>query len=115
MENLLLKNLPFNSQVGVIGHELSHTVYYLNRNFVQITGVGIHYFFPKFRGRFEKDTDIRTINHGMGWLLYDFAKFVRALPDMQQHEDWIDKFYLNHYEIIEYMKVIPDYKMIDNG
>ena len=29
-EALLLKNQPFNAQVGIIGHELSHTVYYLS-------------------------------------------------------------------------------------
>ncbi len=29
---LLLKNQPFNAQVGIIGHELAHTVYYLNRS-----------------------------------------------------------------------------------
>ena len=29
----LLKNQPFNAQVGILGHELAHTVYYLDRSF----------------------------------------------------------------------------------
>jgi len=35
---LLLKNQPFNAQVGIIGYELAHAVYYLNRSFFGIIG-----------------------------------------------------------------------------
>ena len=38
---LLLQNQPFNAQVGIIGHELSHTVYYLDRSFFGIAVDGL--------------------------------------------------------------------------
>jgi hypothetical protein len=74
---LLLKNQPFNAQIGIIGHELSHTVYYLERSFFEILADAVCQF-SKCRIGFERATDSRLINYGLGWQRYDHALFVRS-------------------------------------
>ncbi len=73
---LLVKNQPFNAQVGIIGHELAHTVYYLNRSFLGILGDAICQF-SSCRINFERNTDRRLVEHGLGWQRYDHAMYVR--------------------------------------
>lgn len=109
MENILVKNLPLNSQIGIIGHELAHSVYYQNQNFFQIIGIGIMYFFPKFRAKFERDTDIRTIDYGLGWQLLEYAAYVRNINDLSNSNFDMDKYYLNPQEIEEYMNQLHIY------
>ncbi len=73
---LLLKNQPFNAQVGIIGHELAHTAYYLNRSFFGILSDALCQF-SECRIEFERATDRRLIDYGLGWQRYDHASFVR--------------------------------------
>ena len=75
-EALLLENQPFNAQVGILGHELAHTVYYLNRGFFGIARDGLCQF-SRCRVNFERDTDRRLIEYGLGWQRYDHALFLR--------------------------------------
>ncbi len=76
-EALLLKNQPFNAQVGIIGHELAHTVYYLDRSFFGILGDALCQL-SDCRIGFERATDRRLIEHGLGWQRFDHATFVRG-------------------------------------
>lgn len=77
-EPILLENTPFNEQVGIIGHELAHTVYYLDKSALQIAGIAYRYEFNDlYHDNFERDTDKRAIAHGLGYQMYDFAFFVR--------------------------------------
>jgi len=76
-EELLLKNQPFNAQTGVIGHELAHTVYYLERSFFGIVSDALCQL-NSCRVRFERDTDQRTIDYGLGWQRYDHSLFLRT-------------------------------------
>lgn len=73
---LLLKNQPFNAQIGIIGHELAHTIYYLDRSFFQIVADALCQL-SDCRINFERNTDRRLIQHGLGWQRYDHAQFVR--------------------------------------
>ena len=73
---LLLKNQPFNAQVGIIGHELAHTVYYLDRSFFGILGDALCQL-GDCRINFERATDQRLVEYGLGWQRYDHALFVR--------------------------------------
>lgn len=83
-EVLLLKNQPFNAQVGIIGHELSHTVYYLERSFFGIIRDALCQF-SQCRIEFERNTDRRLIEHGLGWQRLDHARFVRQRLAAPQH------------------------------
>lgn len=75
---LLLENQPFNAQVGILGHELAHTAYYIHRSFFGILGDGICFLVRSCRNQFERDTDIRLVEHRLGWQRYDHSSFVRA-------------------------------------
>ena len=74
---ILLKNLSFNAQVGVLGHEISHIA-----EFNQKRG---HYFIKllfwqlskKKMDIFENNTDKRTIEHGLGYQLLAWSIEVR--------------------------------------
>lgn len=102
LEAVLLKNLPFNAQVGVLGHELGHTVYYLDKGFWDVLKIGISYLFPGYRAKFEKDTDRRTIRHGLGVQLLDWAQYIRQKEDKEKRgegDDFLDKYYLTPVEI----------------
>lgn len=74
---LLLKNQPFNAQVGILGHELAHTQYYLDRSFFGIVGDALCQL-SRCRVEFERATDRRLVDHGLGWQRYDHALFVRT-------------------------------------
>jgi len=77
-EPILLRNTPFNEQVGIIGHELAHTLYYLDKSALQIAKIALSYQYNNdFRIKFERETDMRAIAHGLGYAMYDFAFFVR--------------------------------------
>jgi len=77
LDALLLKNQPFNAQVGIIGHELAHTVYYLERSFFGILGDALCQL-SDCRIEFERATDRRLITYGLGWQRFDHALFVRS-------------------------------------
>lgn len=74
---MLLENQPFNAQVGILGHELAHTVYYLDRSFFGILGDAICQL-GDCRIQFERATDRRLIDYGLGWQRFDHALYVRG-------------------------------------
>ena len=74
---LLLQNLTFEQQVGVIGHELSHVVDFNSKNFPQTLGVGIGHISKKYLDKMEFNTDRICIQHGLGKYLLAYSKHVR--------------------------------------
>ncbi|UUW08417.1 hypothetical protein NLG42_20185 [Flavobacterium plurextorum] len=78
LEPILLKNLNFNAQIGVLGHELSHVFDYRNKGFSKMTNLLIIEIFSKKQvDRFENRTDHICINHKLGYQLLDWSKSVR--------------------------------------
>lgn len=109
---LLFKNLPINAQIGIIGHELSHTVFYQHKNLTSIISIGIKYLISTYRVKFENDTDKEAIRRGLGWQLLEFATYCRKHPKVPQALiSWLDKFYLNPSKIVEEMKKNPEYNL----
>ena len=82
-----VNRLDLNRQVGVIGHEMAHFVYYRQRSAPGMAWWGIKYITSKkFRYQFEKDADRTTVDHGLGWQLLNVS------------------FYLSRDEVRDYMK-----------
>lgn len=78
LEPILLMNLNFNAQIGVIGHELSHVSDYVNKGFGKITNlILIEILSKKQVDKFESRTDHICINHGLGYQLLDWSLSVR--------------------------------------
>jgi len=99
---VLPASLKFNQKVGVIGHELAHVLDYSKKSLCKMVGTGIGYLFVSYRRNIEKNTDIETIKHGMGWQLYDYKDF------LLNHSNATEKFkkktvkvYLNEKELKE--------------
>lgn len=114
MEPILLKHLPFNAQVGILAHELGHTLHYQKYGFWQMLKFAILYAFDSsFRATHERSTDAQVIYRSLGWQLFDYAKFTRTDPStIQSYEaskDFVDKYYLTPAEIIQVMNELPQY------
>lgn len=81
---ILFKNLPFNAQVGVIGHELSHIADYINQSSLQMIGIALGQLKSSYVDNFEYQTDYRTIAHNLGYQLYDWSVYVRENLNLEQ-------------------------------
>jgi hypothetical protein len=92
LKPLLLQNLTFEQQVGVIGHELSHVVDFNSKNFPQTIGVGISHVSKRYLDKMEYNTDRICIQHGLGKYLLAYSKHVREV--MHVH-NWRGSDYVN--------------------
>lgn len=113
--HLLLKNIPFNAQIGILGHELSHTASYSKMSAAELAALGIKYLSDDFREDFEKSTDRHTIYHGLGWQLLEFSKYVRSKPLAKKEKLWILKNYLSPIAIEDQMKQLDVYNIEGHG
>jgi hypothetical protein len=77
LEPILLKNLSFNAQVGVLGHEISHIADFNQRHGLYFVKLLFMQFSRKAMDVFENNTDRRTIEHGLGYQLLAWSTEVR--------------------------------------
>lgn len=75
---ILFYNLPYNAQIGVLGHELGHISEYQEMKMWQLGGLIFKMLNSKYIDQFEYNTDLISINHGLGYQLYDWSTYVRA-------------------------------------
>lgn len=99
----LLRNIPFDARVGVIGHELAHIVDYNRKSFVQIIGNGIAYFVSnKFKRNLEHKIDRIAINRGLGKELYTFRLYIEEeAKTTKRYRQFKEKIYLSSADIAE--------------
>lgn len=112
-EGILMHNLPFNEQVGVLGHELAHSLFYLNKNSLQLARIAYRYEKDgAFHDQFEQETDKRAVAHGLGYQLYDYAFFVRKSFGNTQEEIAQEEggTYLSPKELASEMQKYPFYQ-----
>ena len=105
---LLLKQQPFNAQVGIIGHELAHTVYYLDRSFFGIAADALCQL-SSCRHDFERATDRRLVDYGLGWQRYDHALFLRREMGRPLDAPGGDGAYMGPVELMTLMQENPAY------
>lgn len=86
LEPVLLKNLPFNAQIGAIGHELGHIADFQKKSNVQLMANGLLYWTGLGRKNTEQSADRITIEHGLGYQLYDWSSHVR---NVMGDNDWV--------------------------
>ena len=109
-EELLLKKQPFNAQTGIIGHELAHTVYYLDRSFFGILNDALCQL-SDCRIGFERLTDQRTVDYGLGWQRFDHSVFLRTSFGRDPFaEPNPGSAYLAPRELISLMEANPAYQ-----
>ena len=81
---ILLKNLNTNSQIGVLGHELSHISDYNSRYGIYFVRLLCMHLSKKAMDKFEFATDKRCIEHGLGYQLLSWSEEVRYKLNLLQ-------------------------------
>jgi hypothetical protein len=84
LEPILLKNLSFNAQVGVLGHEISHILEYNQKKGGFFLKLLCWQLSKKKMDIFENNTDRRTIEHGLGYQLKAWSTEVRQNLKIEQ-------------------------------
>ncbi len=118
---ILFDRLPYNAQIGVLGHELGHITEYNSKNTFQIIGLSFSILNSKFVDKFEWNTDKIAIDHGLGYQLLDWSSYVRntlnilewkgATKDLANgNELQVNQRYMNPITIIRYIKERSIYK-----
>lgn len=114
-DEILLRSLPFDSQVGILAHELGHVAYYDKLSTLQIGKWGIMYLLSdEFRAKHERSTDLMPMYHGLGSQIYQYAYYVRNDPSVKTlfenfGAEFIDKFYMSDRELKEAINSYPLY------
>jgi len=100
----LLPNLSFRAQVGIIGQQLAHIVEYEQMKTARILKQGLAYPFYNFKNKYEKPTNCKVIEHGLGWELFDWAGETRKNEEDNPLLQHYSQFYLSPEEILNYIQ-----------
>jgi hypothetical protein len=86
------RNSPVNGQVGIVGHELCHILYFNARSGFGLIGLGIKHVSRRFMDEFENKTDSVNIERGLGYQLLDWNIYLRKAFGMKDPESGPDPF-----------------------
>ena len=101
---VLLEDVPYNAQLGVIGHEFSHILDYETKSNLGIIYLGIKYLFKKYKRTYERSIDKLTIQKGLGPQLYDWAIFsMYESKASDKYKKFKRDIYMSHHDIMQYM------------
>ncbi|MEM6722929.1 MAG: hypothetical protein AAF598_02765 [Bacteroidota bacterium] len=102
----LFDSLPFEAQVGVLGHELAHILDYESKSSAALIKDGIGYGFYEYRKAFENATELRTIRKGLGYQLLAWSQTVHHLLK----EDGRGDLYYSPEQILSEIDQLPAYQ-----
>lgn len=97
---ILFNDVPHKAQVGLLSHELAHILDYEHKTFWQIAKTGFLYLFKRYRQAYEKEIDVITVQHGAGWHLCEYTRFIFESPLVSdKYKAFIKKYYLQADDI----------------
>jgi hypothetical protein len=113
---LMFVNLSEEARVGVIGHELSHVADFSRKNTWQCLKVFVGHLSPSYMDRFEFNTDMICIRHGLGKDLEAWSSYIRSTmhTSFWRGADYVNKVndrherYMNPSTIEKNIKVAGD-------
>jgi hypothetical protein len=109
-EGILLDNVPFNAQIGILGHEFAHVLDYETKGTGSILSLGLDYLNDDGKKKLEFKTDKSTIERGLGWQLHSWADFVlNKSTASDTYKSYKRKFYMQPGEIMDSIKLNPIY------
>lgn len=107
---ILLKELSFNAQVGVIGHELGHITDYMSMNTGEVIQFAMDYLSIEKRIEIEARTDLIAVEHGLGWQLLQFGREVFYNPDIpESYKAYKRSIYFEPIELRLILGFMPAY------
>lgn len=111
----LLRNIPFEARVGVMGHELGHIVDYSRKSFIQIVSNGIAYFVSNgFKRNLEHKIDRIAINRGLGQELYSFRQYVEEeAKTTEEYRKFKNNIYLSSSDIAKIIESLDELAIED--
>ncbi|MEP6750177.1 MAG: hypothetical protein ABJB86_20730, partial [Bacteroidota bacterium] len=74
---VMLANLPADARIGIVGHELSHVADLSAKSTWHCFIVGIRHLSARYLDRFEYNTDMICIRHGLGKKLEAWSTYIR--------------------------------------
>ena len=118
LNTIIFKNLNYNAQIGVLGHELSHISDYLNKGFGKMVVIAKNELLsPTEVDKREFNTDLDCNNHGLGFQLLDWSINVREnlkranwLGAVNLSNDEKSERYMNPSTIMEVLSKHPLYQ-----
>ena len=87
------RDSPVNGQVGIIGHELTHILYFSKRNTFGLLKTGIAHVSTRYMDNFENKTDSICIERGLGYQLVDWNIYLRKAFGVADPENSPDPFF----------------------
>lgn len=108
----LFKNLTYESQLGVLGHELTHVVQYNSLSRPELLKFMLFFMLPEFQQKIEQAADMGAIIHGFGKELLEHAIYIRCIPGYVEERKAINENYLKPSEILGYL---PEYNESSAG
>ena len=114
---ILFQNLPFNAQIGVIGHELGHVIEFSSMVTIRIMEHAANSISSKYVDHFEFETDSICIAHGLGYQLLSWSTYVRHVMHKDNwdgadnvHKPMMRERYMNPSTIQKRINQLPLYQ-----
>jgi hypothetical protein len=113
-EGILLEDVPFKAQIGIIGHELAHVLDYEAGSMLRVIKRGIDYALPSSKKNFEHEIDLLTIKKGLGYQLADWAEYSMFLSDKasDDYKRFKQTVYMNPGDMYEIFSELDCYESI---
>lgn len=106
----LFTDISFSGQVGAIGHELAHVLDFNHKGFFGMAWWGISYLNKNKRRHIEHATDRQTIDHGLGWELYDFNRFIYLNESTtEKYMAFRREYYLNTEDVLDRISIVNEH------
>ncbi len=102
---VLIDNVPFNAQIGLIAHEIAHIIDYERGNGKHVISRGFDYLKESSKKEYESFVDSITVAYGLGWQLYDWAYFsLNNSKSSPKYKDFKSRVYMLPELILEQIK-----------
>ncbi|MFM9910617.1 MAG: hypothetical protein ACKVOW_14790 [Chitinophagaceae bacterium] len=73
----IFSNGSVNGQVGILGHEFCHILYFRKKTGLGLMGLGIAHISKRYMDNFENKTDSVAIERGLGYQLIDWNVYLQ--------------------------------------
>ncbi|MFM2361838.1 MAG: hypothetical protein RLZZ316_740 [Bacteroidota bacterium] len=104
---------PLNGQVGILGHEFCHIIYFNNKTGLGLLGLGLAHVSKSYMDKFEHNTDSVNIEKGLGYQLKAWKTYLTN--SFRANQPAATTPHATRPESKRYMSVAAIQKQIDNN